>query len=852
MDPKIRNFQVLARQIRERPREADRIASAWFRFVQRLAPRSPELSLLRSFEEFNAWADAHRELLVDRSVWVGKEISDAYFYLRERHEQRQMEEGGGVAPDSIPADLIAPPFLNRIFQTRPKIFEEDEDYQKTARHVATEWLKNNKKKSFFDNESGLDYLYGSLEDKDAPTLQKDARAQFSKNEKLKDRIERYEKEAKKVYKKLEDDPRVKLLNRILAEEIEARIALAKKQKLPGDQISSVIKTSRIEHFVREHPEKAEAYSEKDVVIKQAYQRYEQVRIAKRAPRETASTLWTPSPKPKVTWARPQFTPRPSPRIAVSTAQASTRIAGAGLRAAGAGGRIAVQAGAAGARAGVAAIGFLGTVGAPFWIALGLIIGLTFFIVIFSNGNLGDVPGVFENIEACEFVRDSSRTTPPPQKGKIKSAILAGWMSNVAAKAGIPASVLASVATVESASFTLKAIDEHDAIKNNYYYLVSQANQGINKETNAVGVAQISTGKTPQYDKEGNFFKIIDHCQGLITSGVFKSAADKIGKKIHDEAGDGGLSYYCVSDTEERIKKFCQTNNTTKNSAIYEPDSGIDDSYFNLCRIQDNLMISAEKLKADIGDGDWNKEQDLNKAVSLYYGTCEYPTGNYCTEVESGYKNCSQLQTARGQTGNIAPTGVGGERIANAAKQIAEQLVSSDDFTTLQQRGWTCDQGGTFGRSFHCWDPEEMRYFDQGHNPGYLECTEFVWAAFKAAGFEEEIKLIKNPDAYEWVNSALRNPEAQQVFQIIHDPRLLQPGDIISSGEGIGSDGLPWGHVAIVVERIDNTITVAQASTSKALETWAIKDDKLISPVQSRARAVDTIRGFFRLTGKKTP
>ncbi len=252
---------------------------------------------------------------------------------------------------------------------------------------------------------------------------------------------------------------------------------------------------------------------------------------------------------------------------------------------------------------------------------------------------GQANPIGTNIDSsCKFTRAG-------ESAPIKSSILAGWISNVATKEGIPPAIMASVARHENPDFTKNADDNHDAIKNNYYYIVSQLNQDINKETNAIGLMQISTGKTPTQNS------VVDHCPGLISSGTLKRAADNLGKKLHDEAGDGGLSYYCTSNLDERIQKLCQTTQIVKNKVIYTPDSTLDDSYLNLCRIQDNLAVSIEILKGKIGSGNWQKETDVKGAIGGYYGGCLYPGGDYCTEVWQDVQNC-QTQLGGGGTPTI--------------------------------------------------------------------------------------------------------------------------------------------------------------------------------------------------------
>lgn len=197
------------------------------------------------------------------------------------------------------------------------------------------------------------------------------------------------------------------------------------------------------------------------------------------------------------------------------------------------------------------------------------------------------------------------------------------------------------------------------------------------------------------------------------------------------------------------------------------------------------------------------------------------------------------------TAQVVPVGQGGAKIASAARQIAQQLVKPSSATASY-----CAAGD----SFHCWDNSnqfKMTKFNQEADATYVQCTEFIWAVLgdDTVGYQKEIASIKNHDAYLWVDMARANPEALQYFHIIppEEASQLQPGDIISSGGGIGPYGYRWGHVAIVTAREENRVEVAQAGTAKNTEDWFITNGRLVSPFKSTAR--EPIQGFFRI---KTP
>lgn len=194
------------------------------------------------------------------------------------------------------------------------------------------------------------------------------------------------------------------------------------------------------------------------------------------------------------------------------------------------------------------------------------------------------------------------------------------------------------------------------------------------------------------------------------------------------------------------------------------------------------------------------------------------------------------------TAQIIPMGEGAEKIASAAKQIAEQLVDS-----VNPGMAGCDPSGTFGPGYHCW--KEMTSYDQAGDPGYLQCTEFVWAVFDKAGFVNEINLIRNNNAADWPKAAQNYP---QIFSVFGDARQLLPGDIISlGGKPTGQDSGVNSHLAIVIEKGENVVRVAQAATDSPLESWDIDTatGELNPLKEAHPQTRMYVQGFIRLISK---
>jgi hypothetical protein len=272
MDPNIRNFSQIEKLIKENPRQADAQAFEWQHFLKTNAQSSPELYSIGTSDEFYKWAAEHPEKNVDTSVWVGKEISEAYYYLRDQNEDSQMREDGIIDQIKVPRDLTAMPILATSFMQRPKIMEDDREYQKIEEKLKNEWLKNNPGKDFFSKE-GVDYLYGALDGKTKTSLHKEAEEAFRKDPKFKERIARYNKEAKKIYRNKNSDPKMWLREHNAQQEISARLELLERRpknassikmskqefgKYQNDIIARVNEKSR-EEFAQSNPEKASEY-----------------------------------------------------------------------------------------------------------------------------------------------------------------------------------------------------------------------------------------------------------------------------------------------------------------------------------------------------------------------------------------------------------------------------------------------------------------------------------------------------------------------------------------------------------------------------------------------------------------
>ncbi len=254
--------------ITTKQKEVDKLAQNWILFVS----QHPEISHFVLKQEFVAWAHTRN---IDTSIWIGKEIRDVYFYLRQKHEEEQMEHTGHFDSHDIPPGLGALAFLGTLFsRERPKILEQDPHFKRILNEKADQWLKAHPGKDT-NSKEWIDYRYGSLENFDAPTLFSHTEKEFkTKHESL---WKKYNEERKKVY----DDPTKDSTLIWHQEEIvlhtQARHELLKKTdpSVTIEHVQKQVETAHWERFVEKHPEKAAVYAQKHEDIKEAIVRVEE-------------------------------------------------------------------------------------------------------------------------------------------------------------------------------------------------------------------------------------------------------------------------------------------------------------------------------------------------------------------------------------------------------------------------------------------------------------------------------------------------------------------------------------------------------------------------------------------------
>lgn len=330
MEPQIRNFGGIEKFIHDSPQEADGFAREW----TYLAAKHPEISTFQTPNEFAIWASDPRHK-VDHRLWIGKEIRDAYFYIRDRHEEKQIQENGVVDHAGVPSELLSLPFLAAAFLQRPKTFEEDPQFQKIVEKKKKEWLAKNPEKDA-NSKEWIDYRYGSLENPEAATLYADAERSFRSGEDLGEKatekekeqrnkkVASYDKERKKVYKNLNDDSAVVMERWRIEYHAQALIAEQKKQnpKLTKEDEEKIVKQVRAYHwekFAQKHPEKAASYAEKHDGMKEAVAKIAEEKKQTETIQNSQSTVTQPPPIPQTSQIKPPintpFSAQPVPQQA---------------------------------------------------------------------------------------------------------------------------------------------------------------------------------------------------------------------------------------------------------------------------------------------------------------------------------------------------------------------------------------------------------------------------------------------------------------------------------------------------------------------------------------------------------
>ncbi len=830
--------------INTQPKKADALARDWTVF----ASQHPGVSHFQFKQEFVAWANTHGNINTD--IWDGKEIQDEYFNQRQKHEEEQVEQTGHVDNHSVPPALAALGFLGMLFpRERPKILEQDPDFKRILDEKANTWLKDHPDKDTTSKE-WIDYRYGSPQNPEVKTLYKDAEKEFrekaKENPTYQRRLKVYDEERKKVYDDPTKDPTLIWHQEEIELHTQVRHELLQKTDslVKIEDVQKQVEASHWERFVEIHPEKSAAYAVKHTGIKDTLARAEERKKQPAAPQITPITIpqtinsipsaaqpipppptlpresYSPTPSPSISTARPpqpQYipniprmsslaniggTPSMSPATPPSPRGQGARNAQNGLRnripGFGGGNPLASLAKNTAIRSAAAII-----------LPILLVSVFTLVIIIGGEATTGEASpleaGGSSDITQCTLYRGGD-PTPGLTFGNPQ---MATTIQDISTTVEVPASIIAAIMRVET-------------------------NQAVS--TTEVTYLQNDFDNHSSKDDNGN----------IVAIGVMQFTPETFTSTF-------------ASNKADLEKLFGKTDVVSNPQLTTAPNNSS-----RIFSIKDSIIAAAFKVKADKqsinGDGPWD-EQTIRKIAEYYYGknkdgTTNYPgyngsIQNYGDDLWKSYQSCQQVQATNGGGSNVSqsapvPISQAGGQIRDKALAIAKELL----YSKPPPDGCVEEKG--HGPGFHCWDKPDMIFFNQVSNDtDYLQCTEFVWAAFFRAGFGKEIDLIRNADAAGWPANALKHNNIFSVFYNADASKLL-PGDIISVGETGVINGTS--HLAIVTNIAPDLsyVTVAQAATDKAYgEKWPIKNGKIDStqfPLAGRQTRQE-VKGFIRLIGK---
>lgn len=653
MDPEIRNFEELERLIKQHPNEAAGISKEWENFTNFIKTSHPDLLpqilSISSSEQFYAWSTSHPELNIDPSVFRGKEIQESYFYLREQHEDKQMEEQGYVDPGNLPGGLenlaLAP--LALLFSNSSKLLEQDKDYQKIIDKKWAEWLKKNPGKDL-NTKEGQDYFFGSLDLPNERNIHDDARDEFSKNGKFKKRLEKYDKEKKKVYKDPSKDPSIQYHNALIDFQTQTRFNLLKKENpdVKMEEVRAKVSNFVWQRFVWKHPEKAKTYKETHKEIKNVYdlveinrtlskgekdikyvekthheerkenqpsvndsirileninkareeeakQAVEKLYVERRGPiRERVSYPETPEPQPPEPPPSPPQPPRPP-----SGGSGSPKIPG-----------INNLASSLGRQAGSGAKSLL-LATSQYWLpVLVILIIIIVIIVVISNGGEPNTKPE-GSIAACTFYRGDAVSTSNPDGGlKFRSPELVKLVNDVSYQVGVPPALLAGMLRIESANVFYTNDDSY--VKNDFDSHCAKKEDGGCLTSGGYGIYGAMQFYAPTF------------------------------KSIFERHKDDLKSLFNKTDVDI---------DATKTQDTMAPDT-----IFRIYSVKDSLIAAAYKLR-DAGATTSTVDYDTIKNIVNDYFTrnpdlkeCEYKSGgsiyNYCDDLWKSYSSCKPSTT----------------------------------------------------------------------------------------------------------------------------------------------------------------------------------------------------------------
>lgn len=315
-----RNYSEIVEYIKTHPRQAIILIAQW----QDFAKKNPILASVQSAEEWYLKAEENN---IDPSLWIAREIMDVYPEVRNDYPETRnyLPEKPRYNLSHHANSFMVLPLLPTIF-SKPNFMEDDSQYQAIVKRLKSEYKEKLREEREVQNPGQkikindadpqlLDYVHGSIDERNTPSFHQDAEKLFregadiaekdpvKKTKKLAKRqkeIERYDKIKKRTYRKASSDPFVIRLQEKIAEHTRIRYDLyqrglgSNQDKKQGQQklneIAKTVEDKEWEEFVLKHPEKATKYSQETKgsygrKIKAAIERNKQRQPQEEAPKQ---------------------------------------------------------------------------------------------------------------------------------------------------------------------------------------------------------------------------------------------------------------------------------------------------------------------------------------------------------------------------------------------------------------------------------------------------------------------------------------------------------------------------------------------------------------------------------------
>ncbi|GEM_PF-3896400 len=682
MQPEVKNLGLNLEFIRSNPQGAEQRINRWQKFLEVNKSGHPELLIVETFEEFNQWLSENPNIHVDPTVFHGKEVLNAYFYLKDQHDL--------VNPPQVPKEImpqmqginisLLPVTFALAALSKPKIIDDDSDFLKIKDKKEKEWLKNNPGKDFQTKE-GLDYLYGSLDDPEAKNLKDEAIEEFRKNPKFEKRWERYEKEKEKIYKDQKKDPFLAANQLETNRETGDRFALFQKENpnLSKNELSSKYKEIYIKveeknlvNFALKNKKKAEVYSETNEKSEAAFQKiqkreialekkkkeeeekedkkennntdFDRVRRALEEEIEAPSAPEAPEAKPpsetpgQISNLRKPISPRspsvsssPISKIPSFSRPLTPRFnfgglggeAGQGLGRAGGfigrGGGLLGRGGGLIARGGTMTAGALAGLGWPVLVGIAAVLLLTIIILIIGGG-MAEIPSSPGGPGGDVAGCTFYRGGDKEPGMKFGNPQMASLISEISGKVGVPSSVIAGIMRVETSS-AVSSTDQTYLIND---YDMHCSIEGWNK-------------KDPP---------TLEECRSSgIAFGVMQFTPDTF------------IGTYKVNSVD--LKSIF--GKTDLKTTLDPQDSMAPENIFRIYSIKDSITAAAYKVKNDKyyinKDRPWD-ESTIREIAYRYYGTNkDYDSNgnNYGTDLWKSFQNCQT--SIPGKNVPVSPDGI---------------------------------------------------------------------------------------------------------------------------------------------------------------------------------------------------